>query len=357
MTQRDLEGGTGSSTLGEKASAVAHDIKSVGEKLSAEHIGETAQRAVAGAKDVVAHAQEEGAHLLQGARDVASSSYQSAREFAIEEAQIISDRARRAGSASADYARRAGSSTASFVSANAVPLTLIGAGIGWLAWSLRKQSVSRYEADEDSFEQDFDESLEGEYPLRARNQTEGGRLDGLVSSARDVAGQARQSVGALTERVSESASSVASRATESARAIAERATHGAEVVRNRVTETASQLGSQASELSHQAREQVRVAGIRTRDFADESPLLVGAIAVAAGLGVGLLLPATQPENRLLGETRDRLLGDAKGLLGDAPNILEDAREVALETAGQVGQRARETAQEVRREVTDSRLSH
>jgi len=365
MTQRDHEGGTGSSTLGEKASAVAQDIKAVGEKLSGERIGETAQRAVAGARDVVAHAQEEGVHLLQNARDVASSSYQSAREFAIEEAQIIGDRARRAGSVSADYARRAGSGTASFVSANAVPLTLIGAGIGWLAWSLRRQSVNRYDHERDLFEDDFDESLEGEYQLRERGSRQ---RDGLASSAREVAEQARSSVGALTERVSESASnvanrvsesasSVANRATEGARAIAERASHGAEVVRTRVTDTASQLSSQASELSHQAREQVRAAGVRTRDFADESPLLVGAIAVAAGVGVGLLLPATQPENRLLGETRDRLLGDAKGLIGDARHILEDARDAAIETAGQVGHRARETAQEVRREVADSRLSH
>lgn len=357
MTQRDLEGGTGSSTLGEKASAVAHDIKAVGEKLSGERIGETAHRAVAGARDVVSHAQEEGAHLLQSARDVASSSYQSARDFAIEEAQIIGDRARRAGYASADYARRAGSSTASFVSANAVPLTLIGAGIGWLAWSLRKQSVSRYEDENDLFEDDFDDSLEGEYQLRERYPSRGSRREGLVASARDAAEQARSSVGAITDRVSESASSVASRATESARAIAERASHGAEVVRTRVTDTASHLSTQASELSHQAREQVRAAGVRTRDFAEESPLLVGAIAVAAGVGVGLLLPATQPENRLLGETRDRLLGDAKGLLGEARHVLEDARDAALETAGQVSQRARETAQEVRREVADSRLSH
>lgn len=367
MTQRDLEGGTGSSTLGEKASAVAQDIKAVGEKLSGERIGETAQRAVAGAREAVSHVQEEGAHLLQSARDVAASSYQSARDFAIEEAHVIGQRA-----------RQAGSSTASFVGANALPLTLIGAGIGWLAWSMRRQGQTRYDVEDDLFEDDFDEALEGTYPVRQRYETGSGRYEsgssryesgssryetgssrreGLVNSAREVAGQARSSIGALSDRVTDSASSVANRATESARAIAERASHSAEVVRTRVSDTASQLSSQASELSHQAREQVRAAGVRTRDFADESPLLMGAIAVAAGVGVGMLLPATQPENRLLGETRDRLLGDAKGLIGDARHILEDARDAVVDTAGQVGQRARETAQEVRREVADSRLSH
>ena len=366
MTQRENEGNDPSSKIHDKASALRQDIKSVGEKLSAEHIGESAHRAVAGAKDAVAHVQEESAHLLHDARDAASSSYRAAREYALEEAQVLSERARRAGNVSADYARRAGASTADFVSTNAIPLTLIGAGIGWLAWSLRKQSQRH--TDDGLYDADFDRDLEGEYPLRERHETTSGRLDGLTSSARDVADQAKQRLGALSERASESASHIAERASQSARAIAERASHGAsaiadrathgvDVVRTRVADTASHLGEQATELSHEGREQLRLAALRTRDFADENPLLVGAIAVAAGVGVGLLLPATQPENRLLGQTRDRWLGDARGLIGDARGVLEDARDAALETAGQVGQRARETAQDVRRELADSRLAH
>jgi ElaB/YqjD/DUF883 family membrane-anchored ribosome-binding protein len=112
-----------------------------------------------------------------------------------------------------------------------------------------------------------------------------------------------------------------------------------------VTETASHLGHQASELSHEARERVRRAQLRTRDFADENPLAVGAIAIAAGVGVGLLLPTTRPENRLMGQARDRLVGDARDLIGEA------------RAAGdRVTQKARETAQEVRNVVSD-RVQH
>jgi len=374
MTQRENEGGNPSSTTQDNASALRQDIKPVGEKLSGQPIGDTAHQAVAGAKnavaqaqagakDVVTRVQEEGTSLYQEARDAAAASYRSAREYASEEAHILSERARRAGAASADYARRAGTSTAAFVSTNAIPLTLIGAGIGWLAWSLRTQN--QRQVGDGLYDDDFDQNLEGEYPLRERHEAASGRLG---SSARDVAEQARQRVGALSERASESASHLAERTSQSARSIAERASHGAsavaeraahgiDVVRTRVADTASHLGDQASELTHGGREQLRLAGLRTRDFADENPLLVGAIAVAAGVGVGLLLPTTQPENRLLGETRDRWLGDAKGLLGDARGVLDEARDTVMETAGQVGQRARETAQEVRRELNDSRLSH
>jgi ElaB/YqjD/DUF883 family membrane-anchored ribosome-binding protein len=135
-----------------------------------------------------------------------------------------------------------------------------------------------------------------------------------------IADNARERVGALAESV--------------------------DAARVRVTDGAVQLGQHASELSHEARERLHRAQLRTRDFAEENPLAVGAIAIAAGVGVGLLLPATQPENRLMGDTRDRLVGDARGLL-------QEARE----TGSRVGQSAREAAQELRGAVTDARVSH
>jgi ElaB/YqjD/DUF883 family membrane-anchored ribosome-binding protein len=113
-----------------------------------------------------------------------------------------------------------------------------------------------------------------------------------------------------------------------------------------VTTAASHLGDQASELSHEARERLHRAQLRTRDFADENPLAVGAIAIAAGVGVGLLLPSTRPENRLMGEARDRLMGNARGMLDEA-----------RDAAGQVGDKAREAAQEIRGAASESRISH
>jgi ElaB/YqjD/DUF883 family membrane-anchored ribosome-binding protein len=363
MTQQNEGGRDGSSSQANQGeSSVGQQLQGVAGKLSADkdRIVDTARSAVASAKDSVLHARDEGAALLSDARASASESYRSARDYALEEAQVLSERARRAGYASADYARRAGASTGEFVTQNALPLTLIGAGIGWLAWSLRKQRASNIEFEGDLFEDDFDRGLEledgiaGDYPIRARRgaladddlgQAES-RFQGLVGSARDAAGSAKQRVGELAGRVSDSAGEWA-----------ERATQGAEAVRTRVGETASHLTEQASELSHEARERLRVASLRTRDFADENPLIVGAIAVAAGVGIGLLLPNTQPENRLLGETRDRLLGDARGLIGDARGIIDDARETARDAAGQLGRTARETAQDIRNQVSDSRISH
>jgi ElaB/YqjD/DUF883 family membrane-anchored ribosome-binding protein len=86
------------------------------------------------------------------------------------------------------------------------------------------------------------------------------------------------------------------------------------------------------EVGHEAQRRFSRARGRSRDFAQENPLAVGALAMASGLGLGLLLPSTRKEDELLGPTRDRLMGEAK------------------EAVEQVGQKAKETAREVSQKV-------
>jgi hypothetical protein len=93
------------------------------------------------AKDTLAHATEEGARLLHEGRDAAVDTYQSARDYALDTAHDVSDRARRAGYRTASYARRASEGTGRFISLHALPLTVVGAGLGWLAWSMRREAM------------------------------------------------------------------------------------------------------------------------------------------------------------------------------------------------------------------------
>jgi ElaB/YqjD/DUF883 family membrane-anchored ribosome-binding protein len=48
-----------------------------------------------------------------------------------------------------------------------------------------------------------------------------------------------------------------------------------------------------------------------------NPLAVGAVAATLGIAVGLVIPETDRENRLMGETRDALADRAKGAAQDA----------------------------------------
>lgn len=94
-----------------------------------------------------------------------------------------------------------------------------------------------------------------------------------------------------------------------------------------------------SELGSEARERVQELGIRSREQArrvrtdlermiEENPLAVAAGAGAIGLALGLLLPHTRQEDRVMGPARDQLL-DRAG------ETIERVQEAAAEAAQEV----------------------
>ncbi|HEX5659288.1 MAG TPA: hypothetical protein VFX59_18970 [Polyangiales bacterium] len=281
---------------------------------------------VAAVRDDVLVAKD---RALEAAHDYGDRIQRSASE--------LGDRARHYGAAGADYARRAGSSTASFAADNALPLGLIGLGVGWLVLSARRNNALR---DEELY---IGAEREQGYERETRTRA-------LASSVQERAG-------ALASDVQERAGALASRAREASNQLATRVGEGYDSARNRAGEVASQVGQQASQWSHDARDGITHAGQRTVEYMDENPLLVGALAIAAGVGVGLALPETRRENQLLGETRDRLLGDARGLLDEARRTARDVGETAREAARDVQRQARETTQDLRGAVSDPRISH
>jgi hypothetical protein len=54
--------------------------------------------------------------------------------------------------------------------------------------------------------------------------------------------------------------------------------------------------------------------------------MVGAVALAAGVGVGLLLPVTHKENEVLGPSRDKLLQGAKETVQEFGQAAKDAAQ-------------------------------
>ena len=56
----------------------------------------------------------------------------------------------------------------------------------------------------------------------------------------------------------------------------------------------------------------------------ENPLAVGAVAIAAGTAVGLVLPSTQFESEYIGETSERLVDKAQEVAREAIDKVQDA---------------------------------
>jgi hypothetical protein len=98
------------------------------------------------------------------------------------------------------------------------------------------------------------------------------------------------------------AADVTGRVSALAQDLADRAGHAAAGITDRVKD----LGAEAASRMH-AETLLRQTGARI----ERHPLLLGGIALIAGAVIGAALPRTRTEDRLLGETRDRLLQEAR----------------------------------------------
>ncbi len=145
-----------------------------------------------------------------------------------------------------------------------------------------------------------------------------------------VLNRAGSAVGDFASGAQETVSNAASQTWETAASAAGQAREGVSNLAGQVAERASDLGGQVRQGALRAQDQYRQAVI-------DNPLAVGAVALAAGAAVGLMLPSTQTENRWMGETRENLVQAAEQA---ARGTIEKVRQVA----GEAGRVAREAAE-------------
>jgi hypothetical protein len=149
--------------------------------------------------------------------------------------------------------------------------------------------------------------------------------------AGEVAGQVRETAGQFAGQVQERAGSIAGQ-------MQERAGNIAGQVQNKAGEVADELQYSALKASYRAQE---TAGYVTEGFQhtlQQNPIAVGVVALGVGLAVGLIVPETPPENRLMGEHRDRLVGQVQQ---SAQDLSQKVQTVAKETLGAVANEVKE----------------
>jgi ElaB/YqjD/DUF883 family membrane-anchored ribosome-binding protein len=110
---------------------------------------------------------------------------------------------------------------------------------------------------------------------------------------------------------------------------------------NQVNETASDLASRSthalSDLSSKAMDNASAATTRVGQMMRDNPLAVGAVAVAAGTAVGLLIPSTRMETEYIGETGERLVERVEDVARDALGKVQDAAKQMAPDQGKPGQ--------------------
>jgi ElaB/YqjD/DUF883 family membrane-anchored ribosome-binding protein len=172
-----------------------------------------------------------------------------------------------------------GSGVLGFVRENPIPLSLIGAGIGLLIWNSRKPRREGHAPDPSVVGRSaVYEDLDFEEETR-----------GLTNGARRLQDRVRRGVDDMKHAASETA---------------ERARH-------RLGDLEQRAGEEAGKVKALAERKL-----------EEQPLILGALAASAGLAIGLGIPATESENQLVGEYRDRLFGAVKERAQELAEVAE-----------------------------------
>jgi ElaB/YqjD/DUF883 family membrane-anchored ribosome-binding protein len=299
------------SQIHETRDAITDDIKMLSDRLSPAHLKEEAKSAAKGAVADIKNAAMDKAGDVKDAvvekaievKDAVAEKAIEVKDKAVEVTDVVAEKAVELKDEASEklaeardavvetldevgeQAKRIGSEAWRFTSANAVPLALIGIGAGWLFANAKRsksepdysRSLSSHSEDYE-LEEDFDSAYDAVVPDSARARPRGRRI---------VAGRVPMRP--------------AARASSTAR-------------------------------SAQTSDFVRKNAARARDatltFADENPIALAMATLVAGVGVGMLLPSTVRETKLLRPARERF----DRLIGDARDAATDVAQVARETA-------------------------
>ena len=166
----------------------------------------------------------------------------------------------------------------------------------------------------------------------------------LWDDVRDKAAQAQR-------QISEGIADVAESAKDQANAIGRQANDAVGQTANQMSRQAMQTQGQLQDWREQAEnnayylnQHATQAGERMQRTINDNPLSFGAVALAVGAAIGLVLPATRKENELLGKIRDQVLDSAQTI---SQEVMSQAREVVDEVAPQVQAMADSVIQDVR----------
>ena len=191
---------------------------------------------------------------------------------------------------------------------NPLPAALIGVGLLWIMKEAGNSSSGRGRFGRDRYGHDYSLDPNEEWPDYApgieagrvprQRSRRGGSLDAIKARAQASGQQAQEQISEWTDQAQESL---------------------------------EDWKEMASHRSDEIRERTREGGERMKDelfrYMQESPLTIGAITLAIGTAIGLSLPRSEKEDQWMGETRDRLLEEAKAT---AKEIMPKAKEAAAE---------------------------
>ena len=229
-------------------------------------------------------------------------------------------------------ARDTGSRVFDFIRENPLPVAAVGLGAVWLLQ--RRRTAEEIE------------NASGDRMARFAYTGPERRREGITHRLADRASHLRETVGGA-------ASGVAERAGELAGSARERVGELGTGARERVGELGSRTRERVSDLGSRARQQTRRARGGIEHLMEDNPLAVAAGAAILGLAIGLLAPASEREDRLMGSTRDNLVDRAQST---ARRVKDAAVEAGQEVREVVREEVEYRAPEIKTALKDAAQS-
>jgi ElaB/YqjD/DUF883 family membrane-anchored ribosome-binding protein len=147
----------------------------------------------------------------------------------------------------------------------------------------------------------------------------------LRAQGTEAAAQAQEAGAHLAESARAASRDLADNTRRTVRDLGDRATAMRDDAAHRAKEAANRAADMANEIGHSS----RAAGRAVSDFAHEQPLLVGAAGLVVGALIGAVLPSTEVEDDLIGESADAAKQKLRDLAGEQ---YDKAKDIAARTA-------------------------
>jgi ElaB/YqjD/DUF883 family membrane-anchored ribosome-binding protein len=280
--------------------------------------GGVAGQARAKAGEVLEDASDRASEVMSNVTDRASDMVHNARGMMGDVADTTMYRARGAGRTVFDTIRD-----------NPLPSALAALSLGWLFMNNSTRSRDHHEYD-----------VYGDYRGRYDYDTDYGAGHGSgYGYGTTYAAYSRPDYddGGFRSRMGDAADQAREKVGDAADQARAKVGDAADQARQRVGDVAEQARDRVSGLTDEAEYRFRWAEGEVERFVQQNPLAAGAIALAAGAAVSMLLPRTEQENELLGGVRDKVMERAQTVVGDASEKVQRVVEEAQHTVKQEAQ--------------------
>jgi len=226
-----------------------------------------------------------------------------------------------------------------------MPAAVVGLGLGWLMVESSRKSDAYDGLDRGDYRysrgSSYRQGYAGTGSYSGYSSYETDEDSGLLATAKDkvhdVTDSAKDALSSAGDKVSDLAGQTREKVSDLGHQVAGKASNLGHQVADKASNLGHQVTDRASGLRRQAKTQVRRARVGFWQTMEENPLMVGAATLALGVIVGLVLPSTDKEDELMGETRDHLFEEVKET---SQQMLDKGKHVAEAVADKVKEEAR-----------------